>query len=141
MTNNISFAELEIGSSIPAIERGPVTRTQLALFAGASGDHNPIHLDDDEARAGGLPGVIIHGMLMMAMLGQMLTRWVSQSQIKSFSNRFVAMAKPGDTIKTSGVITAKRQENGQNLVDLDIVAETQNGDIVLKGNATIVIST
>ncbi len=80
-------------------------------------------------------------MLMMAMLGQMLTNWVPQSQVKEFSNRFVAMAKPGDTIKTSGVVVAKRQEDGKNLVDLDIVAETQNGDTVLKGSATIVIST
>lgn len=140
MSNQTSFAKIEIGDAIPEMTHGPISRTRLALFAGASGDHNPIHLDEDAAKAGGLPGVIIHGMLMMAMLGQMLTKWVVQTQIKGFSNRFVAMARPGDTITASGVVAAKRQEDGKNLVDLDIIAQTQNGDVVLKGTATIIIA-
>ncbi|MCP4184150.1 MAG: dehydratase [Hyphomicrobiales bacterium] len=137
MANIVNYLELEIGELLPDLVKGPISRTQLALFAGASGDHNPIHLDEKEAKAGGLPGVIVHGMLMMAILGQMLTNWVSQSQIKAFSNRFAAMAVPGDVITCSGKVVAKREENGVRLVDLEIIAKNQNGDAMLKGVATV----
>jgi len=137
MKDSIAFADLDIGSEVPGFSRGPVTRTELALFAGASGDHNPIHLDDAEARAGGLPGVIVHGMLMMAILGQMLTAWVPRSRIRAFSNRFAAMAVPGDTIICTGRVAGKREEDGARLVDLEIRAENQNGDVLLKGAATV----
>ncbi len=138
MTGIKNFADLEIGAEVPALVRGPITRTQLALFAGASGDHNPIHLDDAEAQAGGLPGVIVHGMLMMGILGQMLTAWVPQSKVAQFSNRFAAMAVPGDTITCNGVVTGKREEDGRQLVDIAIKAENQKGDVLLKGVATLV---
>ncbi len=137
MTDVSNFEEIEIGAAIPGVSRGPINRTQLALFAGASGDHNPIHLDDDEAKAGGLPGDIVHGMLMMAILGQMLSQWVPQSRVRKFSNRFAAMAVPGDTISCSGNVVAKREEDGEMLIDLQIVAQNQKGDVLLKGVATV----
>lgn len=137
MTKGINFADLEIGATIPTFSEGPVSRSQLALFAGASGDHNPIHLDDEEAQAGGLPGVIVHGMLMMAFLGEMLTKLVPQSNVRKFSNRFAAMAVPGDTISCSGKVVGKRDENGEKLVDLEIKAENQKGDVLLLGAATV----
>ncbi len=137
MPKEIEFDELKIGDPIPELVKGPITRTQLALFAGASGDHNPIHLDDAEARAGGLSGVIVHGMLNMAFLGQLLTHWVPQSAVRTFRTRFSAMAYPGDTVTCKGVIAGKKQEADENLVELDIVVENQNGDILLKGSASI----
>ncbi|MBZ0129195.1 MAG: MaoC family dehydratase N-terminal domain-containing protein [Rhodobacteraceae bacterium] len=139
MAQGLKFADLEIGTDIPGLSKGPITRTQLALFAGASGDHNPIHLDDAEAQAGGLPGVIVHGMLMMATLGQMLTNWCPQQRLRKFSNRFAAMAVPGDTIMCSGRITAKREEGGERLVDLEIKAENQSGAVLLVGAATVAV--
>ncbi len=139
MNASPKFADLDVESTISPMTTGPVTRTQLALFAGASGDHNPIHLDDEEARAGGLPGVIVHGMFMMATLGQMLTAWVPQSNLRKFSNRFASMAVPGDTITCSGEVMGKRQEGGENLVDLEIKAENQNGQVLLLGGATVAL--
>ncbi len=133
------FADFEIGDQIPEIHKGPITRTQLALFAGASGDHNPIHLDDEEARKGGLPGVIAHGMLNMAYLGQLLSGFVAQSSIRAFSARFVAMAVPGDSITCRGEVAAKRRDGGENLLDLKIVAVNQKDQIVLDGAATIAL--
>ncbi len=137
MLDSLNFADLKIEDELPTLTRGPITRTQLALFAGASGDHNPIHLDDAEAQAGGLPGVIVHGMLMMAILGQMLTAVVPQSRIKAFSNRFAAMAVPGDMIICTGKVVGKREEDGARLVDLEIAAQNQKGDVLLKGAATL----
>lgn len=133
----VRFADIAVGDSIPELTKPPIDRTQLALFAGASGDHNPIHLDDEQARAGGLPGVIAHGMLSMAFLGQVLTGWVPQSAIRSFSARFTAMAFPGDTIVCKGVVTAKSEDG--NLVDLELSAVNQHGKQTLAGAARVAL--
>ncbi len=134
-----NFDDFNVGDAIPEMQKPPITRTQLALFAGASGDHNPIHLDDDEARKGGLPGVIAHGMLNMAYLGQLLSGFVPQEKIRTFNARFVAMAAPGDTITCRGEVAAKRQEGGENLLDLQIVAVNQKDETVLDGAASIAL--
>lgn len=132
-----NFDDFNVGDAIPETTKGPITRTQLALFAGASGDHNPIHLDEEEAKKGGLPGVIAHGMLNMAYLGQLLSGFVPQKDIRNFTARFVAMTVPGDTITCKGEVTEKRQEGGENLLDLKIAAVNQNGDVVLDGTAIV----
>jgi acyl dehydratase len=93
-----SFDALQIGDAIPALELPPVSRLTLALYCGASGDHNPIHVDTDFARSAGLPDVITHGMLSMAWLGRALTNWVPQAAIREYSGRFASMTRVADTI-------------------------------------------
>lgn len=83
--------EIFVGMELPLLQTGPITRKTLALFAGASGDHQPTHIDIDAARAKGRQDVIAHGMLMMAYLARMLTDWVPQEKIRSYNARFVAM--------------------------------------------------
>jgi len=141
MQNNLNFETIQLGDSIPELVKAPITRTQLALFAGASGDHNPIHLDDAEAQAGGLSGVIAHGMLNMAFLAQVLTEWLPQTAVRSFKSRFAAMAYPGDIITCKGVVSGKINESGENLLQLDLLAENQNGEVLLKGSATVALHT
>lgn len=131
------FDDFKIGDTIPETVRGPITRAELALFAEASGDHNAIHLDDEEARRGGLPGIIAHGMLNMAYLAQLLTGFVAQKDIRSFQARFVAMAFPGDTITCRGVVAEKRRDDGGNILDLKIEATNQNGEKILDGTASV----
>tara|TARA_B100001971_G_scaffold52993_1_gene48120 strand:- start:1233 stop:1655 length:423 start_codon:yes stop_codon:yes gene_type:complete len=140
MSNTVDYADLNVGDQIPDMVKENISRTQLALFAGASGDHNPIHLDDEEAKSGGLPGVIVHGMLTMAFLGQVLTGWVPVSRVRSWNARFVAMAFPGDTITCKGVIVEKVSEDGENRVKLDISAENQKSEKILVGSAVVAIS-
>ena len=135
----MTFDNFNIGDAVPETQKGPITRTHLALFAGASGDHNPIHLDDEEARKGGLPGVIAHGMLNMAYLGQLLSDLVPQKNIRAFNARFVAMTVPGDVITCRGEVVEKRQENDENLLDLKIVAVNQKDEVVLDGTACVAI--
>ena len=72
------MSDIQVGSEIPALELAPITRFTLALYAGASGDHNPIHIDSDFAKKAGMPDVFAHGMLSMAYLGRMLTNWHSR---------------------------------------------------------------
>ncbi|HEY3709529.1 MAG TPA: MaoC/PaaZ C-terminal domain-containing protein [Amycolatopsis sp.] len=81
---------MNVGTELPPLKVPPISRTTLALFAGASGDHNPIHLDLDVARSAGLEDVFAHGMLSMAYLGRLLTDWVPQERIRSFAVRFAA---------------------------------------------------
>lgn len=83
--------DLREGVELPPLRLPPITRTTLALFAGASGDHNPIHIDLDVARSAGLDDVFAHGMLSMAYLGRLLTGWVPQHRIRTYRVRFVAV--------------------------------------------------
>ncbi|HCX87921.1 MAG TPA: dehydratase [Gammaproteobacteria bacterium] len=131
------YSSLSIGDRIPSLTVGPIGRTQLALFAGASGDHNPIHLDDEVARESGLPGSIVHGMLNMAFLGRLLTQWVPQQQIQRFSSRFVGMAFPGDEVTCSATVKSLEMPPAGNRVVLDLIAQNQSGEVLLKGSATI----
>lgn len=125
---------------IKQIVKGPITRTQLALYAGASGDHNPIHLDDEEAKKGGLPGVIAHGMLSMAFLGDLLAQFATPDRIRQFEARFVAMALPGDTITCRGEITGEADEAGEHVATLKLSAVNQKGQAVVEGSAQVVLA-
>ena len=139
MTQDARLAGLAVGDSIPDLTTPSIGPVQLALFAAASADHTPIHLDEQAAKAGGLPGVIVHGMLSMAVLGRALTHWVPQRRIRHFSARFTAMAVPGDVLTCRGVVTARREAEGETLLDLDLHAENQRGDRIVAGQATIAL--
>ncbi len=139
MTVTEALKTLEVGDAIPEIVTAPITHDQLARFAAASGDHNPIHLDEAAAKSGGLPGIIAHGMLNMAALGLVLTGWVPQSAVRRFSARFVAMTFPGDTLTLSGTVTGRSAQAGEDLVSLDLIARNQNGETILNGAATIAL--
>ena len=93
--------ELKAGDALPAFTTPPVTRLALALYCGASGDHNPMHVDIDYARAGGSPDVFAHGMLSMGYLGRLLTNWVPQQRIRAYGVRFVAITQVGEALMPS----------------------------------------
>jgi acyl dehydratase len=78
------------------------TKEHIAAYAEASGDHNPIHLDDDFARSVGLPGVIAHGMLQMGIAGTVAAEEAGGgTRLRSLRCRFAAMVVPGDTVTFS----------------------------------------
>jgi acyl dehydratase len=83
--------DFTIGTELPPLQIPPISRTTLALFAGASGDHNPMHIDIDVAKSAGLDDVFAHGMLSMAYLGRLLTNWVDPQAIRSYRVRFAAI--------------------------------------------------
>ena len=139
MASTVQFASVEVGQSIPALTKPAITRIQLALFASAASDHNPIHVDDEIAKASGLPGVIAHGMLNMAYLGQLLTNWVPQKCVRTLSARFVAMAFPGDVITCTGKVIGKSAEEGENRVELELAVQNQRGEKIQMGKATVVL--
>lgn len=135
----VLFKDIEIGSALPPLTKPAISHLQLALYAGAGADHNPIHVDEAAAKAGGLPGIIAHGMLPLGFLGQLLTQWVPQKQVRALSARFVAMAFPGDVITCSGKVIGKREQAGEKLVDLELAVQNQNGENLQLGKATVAL--
>ena len=105
-----------------------VTREQIAAYAEASGDHNPIHLDDEAARAAGLPGVIAHGMLGMAQLANFVVAYAGDHRrLRRLRCRFSGMVLPGDVITFGGRVA----ESSESLVRLELEAQNQKGEKVL----------
>ena len=93
---NFNLDNAFVGDKIPDLVIEPITRSTLALYAGASGDHNPIHIDLDVAKESGMKDVFAHGMLIMAYLGKAVTNIVPQSNLKNFSVRFSSITNIGD---------------------------------------------
>lgn len=101
------------GYRLPSLTVAPMNRATVALFAGASGDHNPIHIDIDFARRVGKSDVFAHGVLSMAYLGRLLTRWVPQSRILRFSVRFSKVVRVGDQLTCQGEVAEIRETDGR----------------------------
>lgn len=117
----------------------PITRHTLALYCGASGDHNPIHVDIDFAKAAGFPDVFSHGMLVMAYLGQALTDAIAPSRIRSFSTRFAAITQLGARLTCEGHVTELIEHKGERRAKLALTTKDENGEIKLAGEAIIAL--
>ena len=126
-----TFESLNVGDKIPGLKTPSVSRHTLALYCGASGDHNPIHVDLDFAKSSGLDDVIAHGMLSAGYLAQMLTNWVPQSALKSFNNRFTAMTQIGDTVSCSGEIVEKFEKDGEKFIRLELYTNTPQAQTIV----------
>lgn len=134
-----SYASVSVGDELPVLDLPPIDRTRLALFAGASGDHNPIHIDIDFARRAGMPDVFAHGMLGMAWLGRLLTRWAPQSQLRRYDVRFQGITHLGNAIRCSGRVAEKLERNGETCVRVEIKSENQFGQIKIVGEALVAL--
>jgi acyl dehydratase len=133
------MSEIQVGTEIPALQLPPVSRYTLALYAGASGDHNPIHIDSDFAKSAGMPDVFAHGMLSMAYLGRMLTSWQPQAQLRKFGNRFAAITQLQDVITCSGKVVELIEQNGETLARCEIQAVKADGEQTLVGEALVAV--
>lgn len=133
MTISDTLDTISVGTALPPLELAPITRATLALFAGASGDPNAIHIDLDAARAAGFDDVFAQGMLSMAYLGRLLTRWVPQERILSYSVRFAAITPVHAQPTCTGVVTAV--DDGVASVDLTVTLA--DGTVTLTGQAAM----
>ncbi|HBW35777.1 MaoC/PaaZ C-terminal domain-containing protein [Desulfosporosinus sp. BICA1-9] len=129
--------DYQVNDSLPSREWWP-TDLQLRQYAEASGDFNPIHLDEAFARKAGFDGIIAHGMLTMAQLGAMLTDWISEEgTLKSFEVRFKNMVRVGERIVFSGYI----KDALSDAVKCDLIVTKANGEEVLTGSAEVSFKT
>jgi len=135
-----TFSATNVGDALPPLALPPITRTTLALFAGASGDHNQIHIDTDYARKAGMVDVFAHGMLSMAYLGRLLTQWVDQRQLRSFGVRFTGITHLGHQITCTGKVVEKFvAANGEQRVKLEIATRNQYGETKIVGDAVVAL--
>lgn len=135
-TDMPSFARVRVGEALPELRKA-VTVEQIREYAEASGDHNPIHLDDVFARSAGLPGVIAHGMLTMAFAAQLVTDWLGdRRRLTAFRGRFGGMVLPGDELRCAGTVTAKDEQRRH--LTIEVRVENQKGEKVFtKGVADV----
>ncbi|MBT9465938.1 MaoC family dehydratase [Hydrogenophaga sp.] len=137
---NAQVKIMGVGDDMPVLELPPISRTTLALFAGASGDHNPIHIDIDFACGAGMKDVFAHGMLSMAYLGRALTEWVPQRQILSYGVRFAALTHLGDRVRCTGKVLEQIEHAGRPCVRVQISATKATGEITLSGEALVALN-
>ena len=129
------FDDVNEGDAAPSVSHA-LTRTDLVMYAGASGDFNPMHHDEVKAKEAGLPSVFGHGMFSMGLLGRAITDWIGVGNLKRFKVRFTKQTWPGETLTSTITVTAKRKEDGENLVDLDVSLANQDGEVKVAGDAT-----
>jgi len=136
----VQYSDMQIGDEIALLKLQPVNRTTLALYCGASGDHNPIHVDLDLARKSRMPDVFAHGMLSAAYLGRLLTAWVPQSQVRSLSVRFTGITQLGHIPTCTGKVIEKFEEAGEQRVRLALRCANQYGEEKLAGEAVVALA-
>lgn len=127
------------GTELPPLQVPPISRLTLALFAGASGDHNPMHVDLDAANSAGLPDVFAHGMLSMAFLGRLLTNWVPQRQIRSYRVRFVAVTPVHGEPTCTGRVSHIDDVDGERRATVELAVRLPDGTITLTGDAVVAV--
>jgi acyl dehydratase len=135
VSGNLFFDDVNEGDKAPEV-RHTLTRTDLVMYAGASGDFNPMHHDEVKAKEAGLPSVFGHGMFSMGLLGRAITDWVGIGNLRRFKVRFTKQTWPGEELTSTITVTAKRKEDGENLVDLDVSLANQDGEVKVAGDAT-----
>jgi acyl dehydratase len=124
-----TLTQLQAGESLKEIQLEPVSRIDLIKYAGASGDFNPIHTIDEEAKKAGLPGIIAHGMWTMGNLAKLFTPYFEEGFVQDYSIRFKGMVFLNDVI----TLRATLKEVVDNKLRFQVQAVNQNGNEVLKG--------
>jgi acyl dehydratase len=136
----ITAKSLSAGDTRTEVIWDDLTRTQMVMYAGASGDYNPLHTDERfTTEVAGYPSVFSHGMLSMGATGRVLTDWFGAENIRSYGVRFVAQVWPGDALSATVTVTGIREEDGQALADLSVETVNQDGVPAVVGTATVLL--
>jgi acyl dehydratase len=133
----LKASQLKVGDSREAVLVENLTRTQIVMYAGASGDFNPIHHDETFAtKAAGYPSVFAHGMLTMGMTGRLLTDWLGDGVLTEYGVRFVKQVWPGDSLTAKGTVKSIGDDGS---VEIEVVTRNQKGEPVVAGSARAVL--
>lgn len=136
----VKWSDVTEGMSIPELTKKPSTQ-QLVIWAAGSGDFYQIHYDKDFAVGTGLPGLIVHGALKNAFLGQLVHDWIGNNgKIEKYGCSYRGMDYPNEEIICKGVVTKKYEQDGAKLVDLEIWTENPKGEKTTPGTATVVLN-
>jgi acyl dehydratase len=138
----MGIGEAAVGEALSPLVKPPITLDQLIRYAKASGDYNPIHVDEEAARRVGLDSVIAHGMLTMTFLGQFITQHMADipgTQLHHFRVRFARMVRLGDVLTCHGIVTERRSEQGRELITIECWAQNQKGERATSGEAIVTL--
>jgi acyl dehydratase len=131
------FENVRVGDELPAFAKTPIDRVQIARYAAATNDFNPIFVDEAQARAVGMPSVVAPSPIALGFLGQLVTDWARGATVTRITSRFARTVWPQDTLVLKGRVADRFGEDGRYLVDLDVWAENQKGDLVARGTVTL----
>jgi acyl dehydratase len=135
----VYFDDVKVGDELPPLVKGPIHQIQLTRYAGASGDFNPIHQDEEFAKAAGMGGVFAHGMLSMGFVAQAVTDWAGAGRVRKIGVRFAALVRLKDVVTCRGRVLATSHKDGVGVVELEIWAENQKGEKVVTGKASVAL--
>ena len=141
MTEQMYFEDVKEGQELAPIKISP-DKSQLVKFAAGSGDFNPLHFDEKfpMLKAMGLSDNIVHGRFKYAQVGRLVLAFAGyKGRVKKFGVNYRGMDMPNKEITVGGVVTAKRQEGGENLVDLDVWTQDVDGKKTTPGTATVAL--
>jgi len=137
LARQLYFEAVKVGDELPPLVKPPVDRSQVARFAGATGDYGPLHVDEPFARNAGFPSVLVPGMLTTGFLAELASDWLRGARIRRFSARFVKIVWPGDVVTVRGRVADRRFEpGGKYAVDIEVWGENQRGELVVRGAVT-----
>jgi acyl dehydratase len=133
----VKWNDVKEGMELPSLKKNCSTQ-QLVQWAAGSGDFYQIHYDKDFAIGTGLPGLIVHGALKNAFLGQLVHDWIgAEGRIKKYGCSYRGMDYPNEDILCKGVVTRKYEKDGEKLVDLEVWTENPKGQKTTPGTATV----
>jgi acyl dehydratase len=134
------MAKVSVGEVHEKVVIEDLTRTQIVMYSGASGDYNPVHSDNVYAtEVAGYKGVFGHGMLTMGATGTAVTDLVGAENVRSFGGRFRSQVWPGDTLTATVTVDAITDKDGQNLAEMSVVTVNQDGEEVFSGKASAIV--
>ncbi|MGH2494788.1 MAG: MaoC/PaaZ C-terminal domain-containing protein [Ktedonobacteraceae bacterium] len=138
----MSILDTVVGQELPPMVKPPIMQEQLNRYAEASGDSNPIHLNEEAARRVGLDSIIAHGMLSMAFLGQYISQQITsdpQALIANLKVRYAGMVRLGDTLTCLGVVKNITVAGEQTTISIECWAQNQRGEKVTVGEADVAV--
>lgn len=137
----VETPSISLGTELPVRVVGPITKTHIVKYAGASGDFNVIHHDDDFAQAAGYPGVFSIGMLQAGILAGYATEFLGGEAVRRFKVRFRQQVWPGDILTCTGKVTGIWPDpSGGERITLDVTCARQTGGVALAGLAEFVVA-
>ena len=128
------FDDVSQGDAAPEVSQD-LGRTDLVMYAGASGDFNPMHHDEVAAQAAGLPSVFGHGMFTMGLLGKAITDYVGVGNLRLYRVRFTKQTWPGEQLTTHITVAKKYDEGDEHRVELECEVVNQDGEAKVSGLA------
>lgn len=129
-----------VGDTVMTLQLPPVSRAMLALYAGASGDHVPLHIDTDVARKAGMPDVFAHGMLVAAWVGRMLTDAVGVTRVRDIALRFTGITHLYNQVTCRATVLELLEHDGESRARLQVLAENQYGQAKVVGEAVVALA-